>query len=340
MCQIALNRDIINGLRKDCDEAYEAVMRKVSTMCAGDCNAADFQGFLCTNVNAVVGAGSCDALDVMGEILGRKCSTYQTFIGAYCSVVAYYTGSGFGYSPMSGFYYATYAGNMLGQYYGSGISNVAGGADAWGYSYSNYYYRHRRLQGGAHCGDSGHADSLECLNYVSSKTDLDYFALSSSVGDPPTVLESNDDATYYAHAMAKLSETFWHISDGGVPVSLVSLGIEELIGQQLSPGGVNATLFSYELLVTIGKFLATAGTFYGSAEKVPIFPFCDAEFEESAVRDAVEISAIDSSCQPYVGAKSRSQVIKNILLAEKNFKNLPVSNFLGSLTNGILDALG
>jgi hypothetical protein len=344
LCQVALNRDIINGLRKACDEAYKAVMQKVSNLCTGDCDRSMLQGFLCTSVNAAVGGG-CTSMDVMSQFLGTQCSAYQTFIGAYCSNIGMYTGSGFGYSPMSGMYYSSYAFNPFSGYYGSGTSNIGSGFS--GYSYSSYYYfRKRQLSASSYCGDQQHAFSTACLEYVdSSPSGVQYLAVDSSVGSAVTVLDSNDDETYYAHAMAKLSHAYWHLSpEGGLPASLVTLALDELVFQRAT-GSDNSTIYALEVVVSVGKFLATTGAFYGEAEKIPIFPICDAEFEESVVRDAVQVASVGDSdnsipCTPYSGGKTLKAVRHNIDIAEKRFKSLPLSNFIGGLGESLVTLFG
>jgi hypothetical protein len=332
MCQLALNRDIISGLRESCNTAYMAVMAKVSTVCVGDCDRSMLAGFLCTSVNAAVGSDSCGAMDVMSAFLGTSCSAYQQFVGAYCSTVAFYTGSGFGYSPMSGLYYSTYASNPWSFYYGSGMSNVnVNSASSYSYFYT---YRNRQLSIGADCGSQNHEYSTKCLEYVSyDGNGADYFAMDSSVDTAAGVLSSGDDDIYFAHAMAKLTDAFWHISPTGrMPVTILTLGIAELIESPSQDAADNTTKGSYELLTGVGKFLATVGTFYSGAKLVPIFPACDAEFEESVVRDAVQVAtAGESACVPYSGGKTLQQVRRNLDVAEARFKALPVSNFIQSL---------
>jgi hypothetical protein len=335
LCQVALNKDIINGLRESCDMAYKAVMAKVSNLCTGDCDRSMLQGFICTSVNAAVGSDSCTSMDVMASFLENQCSSYYSFMGAYCSSVSMYTGSGFGYSPMSGMYYASYAFNPMSAYYGSGMTNL--GTGGMGYSYSYYYRKSRRLSA-THCGDMGHADSLECMSYITISTSSgSYFATSSSVGTAEDVLQAYDDDIYFSHAMAKLSDAFWHLSPAGdVPVSLVTLSLGELIRnpiQSPSEENPNTTKGSYEILVSAGTFLAKIGSSHSGQANVvaPIFPICDAEFEESVVRDAVQVSSISDACTPYVGGKTMRAVMRNIDMAEKMFNKMPVSNIIGAI---------
>merc|ERR1711985_156324 len=183
---------------------------------------------------------------------------------------------------------------------------------------------------GSYCGDQQHAFSTACLEYVDSSPIGDqYLAVDSSVGSAVTVLDSNDDETYYAHAMAKLSNAYWHLSPaGGLPASLVTLALDELVFQRAT-GSDNSTIYALEVVVSVGKFLATTGAFYGEAEKFPIFPICDAEFEESVVRDAVQVASVGDSemgipCTPYSGGKTLKAVRRNIDIAEKRFKSLPL----------------
>jgi hypothetical protein len=241
---------------------------------------------------------------------------------------------------MSGLYYSTYSSNPWSNYYGSGVTNVNMLGSMSYYSYSYYYRkRERQLSSAGSCTRSqGHASSSACLTYVSySHGSEDYLAVDSSVDSAENVLVSGEDENFFAHAVAKLTDAFWHMSpDGALPVTLVTSAVEELIFDKPRGQEPNSIVESYEVLTTVGKFLAMIGSFYGEDKLLPIFPSCDTEFEESVVRDAVQVaSASGAECQPYVGGKSILQVMRNTLVAEERFKSLPVSGFLTAfLDNG------
>jgi len=302
------NKGTIN-LCPACRVQMAQVLQLLETACTGKCSDTIISDYLCSSVQTMSGGGACAPLDLMHYLA----DTMYMGEGNNYDAGAYYGGMGHFGDIVRGWDLDAYDGSA---WYNNELVQNDMFQDAGGYygyttGYNGYYdntgsdygsgvtmYNRKLAEIFPHVESIDNLDfgvtshfclnnSTNCNNEEIALTDFTDFTLTDQADNAEAV----DNLTIYAKKLIlRLSESI-------DPKPVVRVSILTRICDQVAELSDKDTYMT-ELLPMVGEQLNRYATAWDhKAGVLPIHPHCDADFEESLVRDAIKIEATDDSNQ-------------------------------------------
>jgi len=288
-----------------CKQTMTQVLSLLDTACAGVCSDTIISDYLCESVHSMSGGGNCDPIMLMEYLADTMFMDGDMFMHSDS-----YFGSGSPFDEMFDHFqdlgFKGYDPSKMDQLMSGKdglVDNEMGGHAMGGYGgmkYMNDYYddifwskssNSRRLQHVFHNRDS--VDNLDVTikshfcNDASEtcgsdkKLHLTHYGITHKDDDP----NEDDDPGDYAEKRIR------HLSKSIDPTPAVRVSILTRICDQVEDLKKEDN-FMRELLPMVGNRLIEYATAWKTVPvHLPIHPHCDADFEESLVRDAIKIEA-------------------------------------------------